>query len=256
MDSIPIIVFRYCGKYGHFRRPYSNVSSFSYPFPPRTAIAGLLGAILGVKKENVSETFAENKLKVGVAIDEEIKTITHVTNFRQDSFGSIDYSIKIPKKTKVPKALKKSPKSNTPTQIPMELLRKPTYLLYVSLNISMDELISRIKTERFVYTPCMGLSEFLAHLKYVSEGIAEQLPLEPKDREISTVIRKEDCSLLIDRIKPEDGDNIIELKVPHLGTPDRTFTYKNYLLNMVPKPLPVSMRGPSYQYKDKVITFL
>ena len=256
MDSIPIIVFRYYGKYGHFRRPYSNVSSFSYPFPPRTAIAGLLGAILGVKKEKVSETFEENKLKVGVAIAEEIKTITHVTNFRQDSSGSIDYSIKIPKKTKVPKALKRPPESNMATQIPMELLRKPNYLLYVSLNFSMDELISRIKKERFVYTPCMGLSEFLANLKYVSEGVAESLTLEPKEREVSTVIRKEDCSLLIDRIKLEDGDNILELKAPHLGTPDRTFTYKNYLLNMVPKPLPVSMRGPSYQFEDKVITFL
>jgi len=256
MESIPIIVFRYCGKYGHFRRPYSNVSSFSYPFPPRTAIAGLLGAILGVKKEKVSETFTENKLKAGVAVDEEIKTITHVTNFRHDSSGSIDYSIKIPKKSKVTKALKSPPKSNMPTQIPMELLKKPAYLIYVSLNFYMDELTSRIKTERFVYTPCMGLSEFLANLKYVSEGIAEPLPLEPKEREISTVIRKEDCSLLIDKIKPENGDNITELKVPHLGTPDRTFTYKNYLLNMVPKPLPVSMRGSSYQYKDKVITFL
>ena len=256
MESIPIIVFRYCGKYGHFRRPYSNVSSFSYPFPPRTAIAGLLGAILGVKKEKVSETFAENKLKVGIAIEDEIKTITHVTNFRQDGPGDINYSIKIPKKNKIPKELKRPPESNMATQIPMELLRKPTYLLYVSLKFSMDELISRIKTERSVYTPCMGLSEFLADLKYVSEGIAEPLPLEPKEREISTVIRKEDCSLLFDRIKPEDGDNIIELKVPHLGTPDRTFTYKNYLLNMLPKPLPVNMRGQSYQYKDKVITFL
>lgn len=254
MDLIPIVVFRYYGKYGHFRRPYSNVSSFSYPFPPRTAIAGLLGAILGVNKDKVSETFNEKLLKVGVAIDKEIKTITHVTNFRQDSSGDVDYSIKIPKKNKAPKALKRVPESNTATQIPMELLREPTYLLYVSLIDSMDKLVSRIKSERYVYTPCMGLSEFLAGVEYVSEGMVE--PLEPEEREISTVIRKEDCSLLMDRIKPENGDNIQELKVPYLGTPDRTFTYKHYLLNRIPKPLPVKMKGTSYKFKDKVITFL
>jgi len=41
-----------------------------------------------------------------------------------------------------------------------------------------------------------------------------------------------------------------------LGTANRTFTYKRYLLNMVPKPLPVQMKVTSYQFGDKVITFL
>ena len=57
MDSISVISFRYFGRYGHFRKPYSNVSSLSYPFPPRTAIAGLLGAIIGVPKEAVTNKF-------------------------------------------------------------------------------------------------------------------------------------------------------------------------------------------------------
>lgn len=254
MESIPIVAFRYYGKYGHFRKPYSNVSSFSYPFPPRTAIAGLLGAILGVKKERVSETFAEGRLKVGVAIDKEITTITHVTNFRQDSSGQVNYSIKLPKKDWALKPLKRIPDSNKATQIPMELLRNPSYILYVSLVDSSDELISRIRTERYVYTPCLGLSEFLARLEYVSEGMAK--PLKPEEREVSTVICKEDCSLLIDRLEPKEGHNIQELKVPYFGTPDRTFTLKRYLVNMALKPIPVQMKVPSYQFENKTITFL
>ena len=254
MESIPIVAFRYYGRYGHFRKPYSNVSSLSYPFPPRTAIAGLLGAILGVKKERVSETFAEDRLKVGVAIDREIKTITHVTNFRQDSSGQVNYSIKLPKKGWTTGSLKRIPDSNMATQIPMELLRDPSYLFYVSLGDSIDELISRIKTERYVFTPCMGLSEFLAGIEYISEGMAE--PLEPKEREVSTVICKEDCSLLIDRLEPKEGHNIQELKVPYLGTPNRTFTHKRYLVNLALKPIPVQMKVPPYQFEDKVITFL
>ena len=255
MDSIPIVAFRYYGRYGHFRKPYSNVSSLSYPFPPRTAIAGLLGAILGVKKEEVAGSFDESNAKIAVAIDAEIKTVTHVTNLRQDSSGQVNYSIKRPKRDWVPKPLKGIPDWNKPINpYPMELLREPSYLLYVNLSDCMDELVSRIKTERYVYTPCMGLSEFLAILEHVSEGMAE--PLEAKEREVSTVICKENCSLLVDRLEPKEGHNIQELKVPYLGTPDRTFTYRRYLVNMALKPIPVQMKAPSYQFEDKIITFL
>lgn len=100
MDHIPLISFRYHAKYGHFRKPYSNVSSLSYPFPPRTALSGLLGAILGVQKAEVPLRFDEKNLKVAVEIERPIKTITHVTNLRQDSAGGIDYSIKRSKRTK------------------------------------------------------------------------------------------------------------------------------------------------------------
>jgi CRISPR-associated protein Cas5h len=166
MDSIPIVSFRYFGRYGHFRKPYSNVSSFTYPFPPRTAIAGLLGAILGVPKEKVAGNFDESKMKVAVAIEKKIKTITHVTNLRQDSSGKVDYSIKRPRTDWPPKPLKRIPDWNKPINpYPMELVRNPSYLLYVSLNDKMSELTSRLKNERYVYTPCLGLSEFLAGLQ-------------------------------------------------------------------------------------------
>ncbi len=254
MDSLPIVVFRYHGRYGHFRKPYSNVSSLSYPFPPRTAIAGLLGAILGVKKEMVAETFNYDNARIAVEMDTEVKTVTHVTNFRQDSPGDVNYSIKRPKRDWKPKPLKRVPDQNISTQIPMELLRNPSYLVYVNLTNRMDELISRIKTERYVYTPCMGLSEFLVEVEYISEGVAE--PLEPGEFDVSTVVCKDDCSLVLDRLNPEEGHNIHELKVPHLGTAERTFTYRRYIVDMSSKPLPIRMKERAYQYKDKIIAFL
>ncbi len=254
MDSLPIVVFRYRGRYGHFRKPYSNVSSLSYPFPPRTAIAGLLGAILGVKKKKVAETFNYGNARIAVEMDAEVKTITHVTNFRQDGPGDVNYSIKRPKSDWKPKPPKNVPARNVSTQIPMELLRKPSYLVYANLKSGMDELISRIKTERYVYTPCMGLSEFLVEVEYVSVGVAE--PLEPGELDVSTVVCKDDCSLVLDRLKPEEGHNVHELKVPHLGTAERIFTYRRYLVDMTSKSLPVRMKEGAYQYEDKIIAFL
>ena len=95
METLPMVIFRFSGKYAHFRRPYTNVSSLSYPFPPRPTMAGLLGAVLGVQKDKVAEVFNDKRLKIAVVIENQIKTITHVTNFRQDGIGSISYSIKI-----------------------------------------------------------------------------------------------------------------------------------------------------------------
>jgi len=254
MDSLSLFSFRYEAKYGHFRKPYSNVSSLSYPFPPRTALAGLLGAILGVQKQDVALRFNEENLKVAVEIERPIRTITHVTSFRQDGSGGINYSIKRSKKVKNPNELKKIPDWNTAALIPQELLRCPSYIVYINLKSNMSELISRIRTKRFVYTPCMGLSGFLAELDYISEGVGK--PLDPGQYDVSTVTDKTYGSLSLDWLDEKDNKHVVEVIAPHLGSPDRRFTYKRYLLNMLSKPLPLNMMDNIYEFENKIISFL
>ena len=43
-----VLVFDISGDMAMFRKPYTTTSLISYPFPPPTAIAGLLGAITGM----------------------------------------------------------------------------------------------------------------------------------------------------------------------------------------------------------------
>lgn len=253
MDHIPLISFRYHAKYGHFRKPYSNVSSLSYPFPPRTALSGLLGAILGVQKAEVPLRFDEKNLKVAVEIERPIKTITHVTNLRQDSAGGIDYSIKRSKRTKK-KDLKNIPDWNKAALIPQEILRFPSYVIYINMLNDMDELISRIKDQRFVYTPCMGLSGFLAELEYISDGFCK--PLDPGRYDLSTVTNKDYCSLSLDWLNRGEDKHVLEVRAPYLGTPDRKFTYKRYLLNMLSRSLPLRMTDNIYEFENKSISFL
>ena len=254
MNTLPIVFFRVRGRYAHFRRPYTNVSSLSYPFPPRPTIAGLLGAILGIQKDKVAETFNERKLKVAVAIEKQHKTVTHVTNFRQGGMG-IAYAIKKPKKETKKKEDIGVLDFNKATQIPMELLRNPSFLIYVHLddNSMFPELISRLRTNRFVYTPCLGLSEFLAGVEYVNDGNA--IELETGEHEVKSVIAKDDCILIKDKLKAEKHQ-VQELKAPHSGSATREFTYKKYLVNMMPDPLPVEMRVNAYRLDNTVISFL
>lgn len=253
MDNISIISFRYHAKYGHFRKPYSNVSSLSYPFPPRTALVGLLGAVLGVPKTEAPLKFDGKNLKVAVEIEKPIKTITHVTNLRQDSAGGIDYLIKRSKKTKKSE-LKNIPDWNKAALIPQEILRYPSYIIYISLKDNMDELVSRIRSQRFVYTPCMGLSGFLAELDYISEGFGK--PLDPGQYDISTVTDKDYCSLSLDWLNGTEDKHVLEIRVPYLGSPDRKFSYKRYLLNMLSRSLPLRMTDNIYEFENKIISFL
>lgn len=255
MESIPIVSFNFSSKYGHFRRPYSNVSSFSYPFPPRTAIVGLLGAILGIKKEKVSETFSPELSKIGLSLNKQIETFTHVSNFRQTSSGDINYSIKFSKKSQMPETSNVVPESNKVAIIPMELLRNPSYLVYVSMENLMDEFVSRLKTKRYVYTPCMGLSEFLSQVQYVSDGYARKVKMNETD--VSTVVSKDDCSLWVEKISSHNEYyNIQELKVPYFSTPERLFNYKTYIVNWTSSPIPVKMKNACYKFEDRIITFL
>ena len=253
--TLPIIVFRISGKYAHFRRPYTNVSSLSYPFPPRPTIAGLLGAILGVKKAKVAETFEENNLKVAVVIEKQTKTITHVTNFRQDGIGGISYSIRKPKKGWKPKELKNIPPYNEATQIPMELIREPSFLIYVHLsdNRNFEDLLFRLQTARYVYTPCLGLSEFLAHIEFVT--FTSAIRLSAKEYEVASVIAKEDCSLIREKLDAK-RHQVQELKAPYIGTSTREFTYKRYLCNMFCVSLPVMMKVDVYKINNTIISFL
>ena len=46
--TMRVVRFRYQGRVGHFLRAEMNASALSYPVPPRTALLGLVGNILGL----------------------------------------------------------------------------------------------------------------------------------------------------------------------------------------------------------------
>ena len=47
-----LINFRLSGRFAHFLRAEASASALSYPVPPRTVILGILGAVLGLSKDN------------------------------------------------------------------------------------------------------------------------------------------------------------------------------------------------------------
>ena len=84
MDTIErLLVFDVWGDYAHFRRFYTTTSPLTFPIPPRTAICGLIGAILGLEKTN-NEYLKYFKLKdafIGLRLLKPVKKTIISENF-------------------------------------------------------------------------------------------------------------------------------------------------------------------------------
>lgn len=76
------VCFKLSGDYGHYRPYYTTSSPTTYSLMPPTSIYGLVGAILGLKKDdNYYYKELENaKIKVGIGLLTPVKKVTMSTN--------------------------------------------------------------------------------------------------------------------------------------------------------------------------------
>ena len=60
MNYKEILIFDISSEYGHFRKFNTTTSPLTYSIPTRTAVVGIIGAILGLERE-----ISEGKFKEG-----------------------------------------------------------------------------------------------------------------------------------------------------------------------------------------------
>ncbi len=145
------LVFDIWSSFGHFKKPYTTTSPLTYSIPTRTAITGILAAIIGLDKSEYIEHFSLEKANVAVKIINPVKKIRISENFINTK--------------------KSMTKIHERTQIKVEFLKDAAYRVYVShidagLYSKLKEMLSSHST---IYTISMGISEALANFKYVGE---------------------------------------------------------------------------------------
>lgn len=230
-----VAIFDLKGPLAHFRKYYTNSSSLSYLFPPRTVIAGLIAGILGLPSERHTnrsdeiyyEKFSDDKCRIAVSIGTKIRRMMQTVNYiRTKSLSEIDGSA-------------------GGTQIPLEILLPEngddiTYRVYFyhADKEIYDELKQRLEERRFVYPPYMGLSEFLASIDNVDEGEVSRNPKQ--EVELNSVCKLKD-------VEPDFNGNdlqyIIE-KMPTGFSNDRTPNQPNdYILEMKSKIMKVKVKN-------------
>lgn len=202
------VVFDIWGDLGHFRVPYTTSSPITFPIPPKTALYGILGAILGYDKDQYLEKFQEEQWRIAIRIKRKIQTIHIPENFIN---------------TKEVKMFARMPKGTScRTQINMEFVKKPYYRIYVTSE-NTNELLrleKLVKEHKSIYTVSLGISECLANFKYVGSFRAEEVR-ENDFAEIASIIPLEnlDESQKIDFL--QEDTKYLRIHIPLEMKPDR-----------------------------------
>ena len=173
MISKTALIFDIFGEYGHFRKFNTTTSPLTYSIPTPSSIFGLLGAILGIeredshnkigeKKEHLREVFSSKNAAVAVRPLSEIKKVN--IGFNLLDTGSYQSFFNVTNRT----------------QIEYEILKDPKFRIYLSWDHSLkEELTERLKNKRFHFNPYFGISQMTADLKFVGER--ELIEISEKD---------------------------------------------------------------------------
>ncbi|WP_181305987.1 type I-B CRISPR-associated protein Cas5b [Rufibacter sp. XAAS-G3-1] len=180
MNYKDFLIFDISSEYGHFRKFNTTTSPLTYSIPTRPAIAGLIGAIVGIERETrpnkykegaipLPELLSRQNASIAVQILAPVKktnigfNLVSTKNFRdyfnindKDATGSIKDTYRR-------------------TQIEFELLKNPSFRIFISWEYQglFQKLIENVKQNRTHFTPYLGLSQFTAQLTFIDTCQAE-----------------------------------------------------------------------------------
>lgn len=156
MKGIQIIIK---GNWGHFKKPETNNNPLSHDFITKTALIGLIGAVLGIEREEMKSKFPElsEDLLYGVQLLNPVKKI---------SWGFTSRTAINPTAAGTPKYF--------------EFLKDPSFLVSILLkqersNTLFENFKNAIKQNEAIYTPVLGWHNCPADLEFKSEGLFSEI---------------------------------------------------------------------------------
>ena len=195
MNYKEILIFDISSEYGHFRKYNTTTSPLTYSLPTRTAIAGLLGAILGIERETsngiypkgvipVQDFFSKQNSDIAIQIINPVKKEHIAINLINTGSRETFYD------------LSKAGR----TQIEYELLKDIKYRIFFCLENKevFDELSERIIAKNHHFSPYLGLAQFSASIYFVDKTKANFI--ENKEIEYIDII----TAVNLSKIKAEN----------------------------------------------------
>ncbi|WP_291862324.1 CRISPR-associated protein Cas5 [Marinilabilia sp.] len=144
------------GKWAQFRKAETNNNPLSHDFMTKTAFIGLLGAVIGVERNQMRQHFPLlcDGLVFGLQINNEVQKQSWGFTFRS-----------------VTHAWEKAPKQ-------MEFIKDPNYTILLGLKDEgcreqFEYFRAHIKEGKACYPPVLGLHNCPADIKFLESGIIE-----------------------------------------------------------------------------------
>lgn len=198
-----VLVFDIWGEFGHFRKQYTTTSPLTFSIPPRTSIAGMIGAIIGLEKDEYLKYFSKNNANIAVRIICPIKKTRIAENLIDTKSADLMSKIK------------------NRTQIRFELLKDVKYRIYFSHTSEeiYNKLYSLLRDHKSVYTLCLGLSEHIANYKFIGEMecVSE---FSDSEKEVHSIILEKELL----KINFEEGKEYFSETIPLEMLPEREVT--------------------------------
>jgi len=172
-------VFELSGDYAHFKAPESTRGNFTFPFPPRTALLGLIAGILGIQRNSYwqkDQKFYTTKIAIevlNVVLKDSLKV-----NYTQTKTITSLRKMGAPISLLIPKDPGNPESRGFTSQFKLDLLRNVKYRVYVCIDDKElhEQLVKRLKEKRYVYPPYLGHANFFANINYLGNFDAEFLP--------------------------------------------------------------------------------
>jgi len=199
---LKLISFRISGAFAAFRDPSVTTNQTAYYIPSKSAVIGILGAIIGIPRSNTLRSLYSDKYleffkttKIGLQFESEPKKVAFFTNHR-----SLKEAKTKPFKT--------------------EVVENPKYTVYVDTDKeNLEKISSALAKNKFAYPPYLGHAYCPARVSDFSEidaGIAD----DAEGMETRCVVLDESETYNPDfRFKPEmiacGGSAIIERHIHH-----------------------------------------
>jgi CRISPR-associated protein Cas5 subtype I-B len=147
------VLFELKGNWGHFRKPETNNNPLTHDFITKTALIGLIGAVLGIEREEMKELFPQlsEDLLYGVCVKKAVKKESWAFTLR--------YVVDL---------LQKAPKQ-------MEFLKNPENTIALALknensSAIFDDFVFAIQNDEAQFTPVLGLHNCPAEIELISVG--------------------------------------------------------------------------------------
>ncbi len=156
MPQNTFLHFILTGNFAHFRMRFTTTSPTTHLVPPRHTVAGIIGAIMGLERNKIAETFDPSQSKIGIEVLSHLSTIKITSKLLR---------------------LKGSPTLETVLGVsdhmivPFQLVKNPKYRIWFShkdQNIQ-EHLKQLLQNHECTYSPALGLASLLADFSWGEE---------------------------------------------------------------------------------------
>lgn len=159
-----VCIFQVKGSHAYWKKGFSSGGSpLTFGFPPRTAVVGLIGAVLGIDRDRLAQEFQIQETNTAVIPLSPLVKDRLPQNWRQGP-------------PTIEKNRVKPSKFNESFQANIEIVRNPRFaIVFTHKNAKlMHNLVERLQEKKWFYPPYLGSLGFLADVEFDYEDEASE----------------------------------------------------------------------------------